>query len=140
MLAATEVNSFFVGICATFPSITSSEIESLITEADTDDVGEIFEFAVYKELQKLNRKVASYPGEFPLREFAIFLSSIINQHFQEQMFPSAWKRVYVRVIPKVKSPKSCNQFRPISIDPTLSKVLETFIYRELISPISPCFG
>ena len=143
LLSAMEVNSFFVGIRTTFPSIISSEILAVINEAEIN-VSEVSEFGVYKELKKLNRNCAFYPGELPLklsREFAIFLakplSSIINQGFQEQVFPSACKRPYVRVIPKVKVPKSCDQLRPILITPNLFKVLELFIYRQLMSRVFP---
>lgn len=142
LTSATEVNNFFSGICTTYPSITNSEIESIIADTGTDEICEVSEYAVFKELQKLKVNCASYPGELPvklLREFSIFLakplSSIINQCFREQVFPSVWKRAYVRVIPKVKNPKSCDQLRPISIVPNLSKVAESFIYRELMSQV-----
>ena len=96
-------------------------MNTVIAGAEIDDVCEVSEFTVYKELLRLKANCASYPGELPvklLREFTIFLakplSSIINQCFRQQVFPSAWKRAYVRVIPKVRCPKSCDQFRPIS--------------------------
>jgi len=65
LLSTTEVNSFFVGICSTSLSATSSEIVSLIIEAEIDYVGGVSKFAVYKELRKLNRNCASYPGKLP---------------------------------------------------------------------------
>ncbi|XP_065574948.1 uncharacterized protein LOC136036574 [Artemia franciscana] len=141
LTSANEVNSVFADICTTFPSITKSEIDTIIAGAEIEDVCEVSEFTVYKELLRLKANCASYPGELPvklLRELAIFLakplSSIINQCFRQQVFPSAWKRAYVRVIPKVRCSKSCD--RPISITPNLSKVAETFIYRKLMSQVS----
>ncbi|XP_065582576.1 uncharacterized protein LOC136041749 [Artemia franciscana] len=139
LTSANEVNSFFADICTSFPSITKSEIDTIIAGAEIEDVCEVSEFTVYKELLRLKANCASYPGELPvklLREFAIFLakplSSIINQCFLQQVFPSAWKRAYVRVIPKVRCPKSCDQLRPISITPNLSKVAETFIQFDFL--------
>ncbi|XP_065564321.1 uncharacterized protein LOC136029743 [Artemia franciscana] len=143
LTSANEVNSFFADICTSFPSITKSEIDTIIAGEEIEDVCEVSEFTVYKKLLRLKANCASYPGELPvklLREFAIFLakplSSIINQCFLQQVFPSAWKRAYVRVIPKVRCPKSCDQLRPISITPNLSKVAESFIYRKLVSQVS----
>ena len=78
MLSAKEVNSFFVGSCTAFLSVTGPEIESLIIEGEINNLGEISELAVNKELQKLNKNCASYPGELPLkllREFPFSLSS-----------------------------------------------------------------
>ncbi|XP_065568947.1 uncharacterized protein LOC136032605 [Artemia franciscana] len=120
LTSANEVNSFFADICTTFPSITKSEIDTIIVGAEIEDVCEVSEFTVYKELLRLKGNCASYPGKLPvklLREFAIFLakplSPIINQCFRQQVFPSTWKRAYVRVIQKVKCPKSCDQLQPI---------------------------
>ena len=135
LTSANEVNSFFADICTSFPSITKSEIDTIIAGAEIEDVYEVSEFTVYKELLRLKANCAFYPDEFSVklfRESAIFLakplSSIINQYFRHQVFPSAWKKTYVHVIPKVRCPKSCDQLRPISITPNLSKVAETSIY------------
>ena len=144
LIKSAEVNAFFTSICTTHPSFTEAEIEALIADVSEDTIVEVSEFAVYKELQKLKSNCASYPGELPvklLREYSMFLakplSSVINQSFKEHKFPSAWKKAYVRVLPKVKDPKSCNQLRPISITPNMAKVTESFIYRELLAQVQP---
>ena len=88
LTSANEVNSFFAYICTTFPSITKSEIDTIIAGGGIEDLCEVSEFTVYKELLRLKANRASYPGELPvklLHEFAIFLakplSSIINPCF-----------------------------------------------------------
>ena len=143
-MSASDVNEFFAGICTTYPSITEAELVDLLVDCETDEIKQFTEFAVFKELKKLKPNCSSYPGELPvklIREYALFLAkplaSIINQCFSEQTFPDAWKRAYVRVIPKVKGPKTCDQLRPISITPNFAKVAESFIYRELLTDISP---
>ena len=100
--------------------------------------------AVHYAIGRLRNNCATYPGELPvklLKEYSPFLAkpiaSVINQCFSEQSFPKMWKAAYVRVIPKVKTPKSCDQLRPISITPNLAKLAEGFIYHSLLEQIPP---
>ena len=46
------------------------------------------------------------------------------------------EQAYVRVAPKVKHPKSCDQLRPISITSNLAKVTESLVYRDLVSQVA----
>jgi len=48
-------------------------------------------------------------------------------------FPNLLKIAQITPIPKITSPKFPNDYRPISILPTLSKVFETVIYSRLYS-------
>jgi hypothetical protein len=144
LVTSTEVNTFFSTICKTYPSVSDCEIETLIRDSSEESIVEVTEYSVFKEIEKLKKNCSSYPGEMPVKlliEYAVFLAkpltSVINQCFKEQRFPRAWKKAYVRVIPKVKGPKSCDQLRPISITPNLAKVTESFIYHKLLSQISP---
>jgi len=52
-------------------------------------------------------------------------------------FPNLLKIAQITPIPKITSPKSPNDYRPISILPTLSKVFETIITADctLVSPV-----
>ncbi|KAA5587166.1 hypothetical protein F3H15_36945, partial [Pseudomonas aeruginosa] len=46
-------------------------------------------------------------------------------------FPFLWRRAYVRALPKIPDPSVPNHFRPISILPFLSKVLEICVHKQL---------
>jgi len=48
-------------------------------------------------------------------------------------FPNLLKIAQITPIPKITSPKSPNDYRPISILPTLSKVFEKVVYSRLYS-------
>jgi len=48
-------------------------------------------------------------------------------------FPNLLKIAQITPIPKITSPKSSNDYKPISIPPTLSKVFEKVIYNRLSS-------
>jgi hypothetical protein len=106
-------------------------MSNIINSCSADDIVEVSEISVFREIERLRNNCATYPGELPvklLKEYSPFLAkpmaSIINQCFSEQSFPKLWKAAYVRVIPKVKAPQSCDQLRPISITPNLAKVAE----------------
>ena len=56
--------------------------------------------------------------------------------------PSQWKAAKIKPIPKVPHPQTCADYRPISITPVLSRVLErivvsTFLYPSLYLPAYP---
>lgn len=70
------------------------------------------------------------------------LTHLVNLSLSTGCFPSAWRQSVVIPVPKTKTPTSVSQFRPISILPVLSKVIEkvvasqlgVFIERENILP------
>ncbi|XP_065582682.1 uncharacterized protein LOC136041831 [Artemia franciscana] len=93
-----------------------------------------------KTLMKVKVNCSAYPDELPpklIREYAPFiakpLSVLINLCLG--IFPAVWKKAYVRIIPKVTNPKSCDELRPISQTLCLAKVAETFIMRVLLDQI-----
>lgn len=57
------------------------------------------------------------------------LSHIFNLLLQSGILPSDWKHSHVVPIPKTKSPSSSpSDYRPISLLPIISKVLERHVY------------
>lgn len=57
------------------------------------------------------------------------LSKIINRCLNEGVFPSCWKIAKIRPVYKGKGDKNNpNNYRPISLLPVLSKVMEKCIY------------
>ena len=59
------------------------------------------------------------------------LSIIFNNCINNSFFPPQWKSSIIHPIPKTKHPSSPNEFRPISITPILSRLLEKFIVKHL---------
>nr|XP_022912591.1 uncharacterized protein LOC111423567 [Onthophagus taurus] len=56
-----------------------------------------------------------------------YITHLINSCIIESHFPSQWKSAVVIPIPKIEKPTDFKHLRPISILPTLSKVLEKVI-------------
>lgn len=59
------------------------------------------------------------------------LTFIINKCLSTGTFPSTWKEAYVIPVPKNSNPLSTSDFRPISILPTVSKILEKIVHEQL---------
>jgi hypothetical protein len=62
------------------------------------------------------------------------LSKLLNNHFEEGLYPEMWKISHITPIYKRKGLKSNKvNYRPISLLPTLSKVFESVIHQRLLS-------
>ncbi|KAJ2946731.1 hypothetical protein O0L34_g12790 [Tuta absoluta] len=61
------------------------------------------------------------------------LSHIFNFSLSTGTFPNCWRRAAVIPIPKVSNPSTMSHYRPISILPFLSKVLERLVHHQLNS-------
>jgi Reverse transcriptase (RNA-dependent DNA polymerase) len=59
------------------------------------------------------------------------LLHIFNVSLQTGVFPSQWQMAHVKPIPKLSTPASCNDFRPISLLCALSKILEKIVHDQL---------
>ena len=65
-----------------------------------------------------------------------FLTHLINFCITRSAYPTSWKMAAITPIPKTKNPLLFNDLRPISILPTLSKVLEKLINHQLIKHLN----
>ena len=142
LISAEEVSEFFTSICTTYPIITADEKSTILEKCEPENNIIVSEFDVYTELRKIKPNTTSYPGELPaklLREYAAFivlpLSSNINECFASGYFPSQWKRAYIRIISKKRTPSACDDLRPISLTSCLAKVTEAFILEFLLKQI-----
>lgn len=64
------------------------------------------------------------------------ITHIINFSLTTGQFPDLWRRAHIIPLPKVSNPISANQFRPISILPFLSKVIESEVHRQVTEFLS----
>jgi len=100
---------------------------------------------VKQELSRINVYKAPGPDGMPnwfLRDFALFLSvplcAIYNAPIQQNFVPMVWKSAEVVPVPKVPTPTDLtNDLRPISLLPTASKVLESFVRKWILDLVTP---
>lgn len=65
-----------------------------------------------------------------------YLHHIFNHVLTTSTFPSSWKCAKIIPLPKVGSPKSLNDYRPISILPAISKCMEIVIKKQINNHIT----
>ena len=60
------------------------------------------------------------------------LVHIVNVSFEHGIFPENWKKAIITPIPKVSIPMSPSDFRPISLLPALSKIIEKLANIQIV--------
>ena len=99
---------------------------------------------VFQALKMLRADCSTGPDLIPTRfiklaakALASLLTNIINNSISKSIFPSVWKVGCVSPIPKihVDNPTDESHFRPISILPVLSKVLEKLVAQQIVDYI-----
>lgn len=105
-----------------FSSVSGKEIKKHILAVTSEAIG----------FDGLSRKMIC----LALDHILTVLSHILNYSLSSGTFPSSWRTAYVIPIPKISNPTSFSHYRPISILPFLSKVLERIIYYQLSSHLS----
>jgi hypothetical protein len=98
------------------------------------------EFEVYKHLSSLKRKSCGPDGlpYWVFKRSSLTLSPVITYLFNWSVkaahVPLCLKRAIIHPIPKVKGAAKVSDFRPISLLPILSKVLERLVCNRFIVP------
>lgn len=67
-----------------------------------------------------------------------FVTHIINSCILANTFPDSWKRALIIPIPKKNNIQDIKDLRPISILPTLSKILEKILDRQIRRFVADC--
>ena len=98
---------------------------------------------VVKRVNNLNTRKKS-SGEIPaniLKQYVEYfkdnLTDSINNCINNGVFPNELKRADITPCFKKEDPTNKENYRPISILPTLSKVLERILYDQVIEFIEP---
>ena len=143
-LLAEEFGNHFSSISTSMPKISGDRSNNgvIIPESYYISVED-----VETKLSKVKLNKSSGPDEIPnwiLRDCAVLLSSplaaIFNASVRECSIPKLWKRATVIPVAKIAKPVDItSDFRPISLTPVLSKILESFIYNWLFELLSTKF-
>ena len=67
---------------------------------------------------------------------ADILADIINASFSNNFFPNRWKEAIVKPIPKVNNPTQASDYRPISLLPAFSKIIEKIAAKQMSTFLS----
>ena len=146
-IKTNEFNQYFSSIGAELASKIKENPNLLQFENNVYTAGKIkFKFhsvsedAVYKELMRLKDSASVGLDEISSKMLKIsapvivpYLTYIINRSLFENKFPNQWKMSKIIPIHKSGNTTSPNNFRPISIQPTVSKLLERFVQRQFMA-------
>ena len=93
---------------------------------------------VLGEIYSLRSDCSCGPDGIPVKfikmvadQIASPLTHIVNNCISKQLFPSQWKIARICAIPKCDPISSYNDLRPVSILPTLSKIFERLVLRQM---------
>lgn len=100
-----------------FTSITTEEIRKHVLAIKSDSTGS----------DNISRRMIL----LTLNPVLPILCHIFNCSLSSSEFPDAWRHALVIPIPKISNPTSFSNYRPISILPFLSKVLERIVHEQL---------
>ena len=89
---------------------------------------------VEARLKKIKKPLSRVDGDLPrqiasgaAKTLSKPLTVIYNNCFLERQWPEVWKIETVVPIPKIPTPLTVNDIRPISMTPLWSKLLESFV-------------
>ena len=145
-VASTALNSHFSAICQTLPPLDHSSLPSYLPAPAPPP--RVDELQVYNKLRlfKANRSVTPLDIPAPLfKEFLVELTKplciIVNASLQSGKSPIQWKDSFVTGIPKIPTPQSLGDMRPLSITIMGSLLCEGFvadwIYEDIAHVIDP---
>ena len=63
------------------------------------------------------------------------IAHLFKLSLSQSFVPEQWKSSVIRPVPKIPKPKTCSDFRPISVTPILSRILEKLVVRKYIYPL-----
>ncbi len=67
--------------------------------------------------------------------FARPITHLFNLSLNFSVVPSQWKACRIAPVPKTAQPLACQDYRPISITPVLSRLMEKALVRSYLYPI-----
>ena len=93
---------------------------------------------IFKHLKKLSRKKAPGPDELPpgmLKDVAVYIAKplchVINQSLRTKIVPEEFKYGIVSPVIRSGNGQDLNNYRPITVLPTCSKIFERCVHGQL---------
>ena len=117
------------------PDLPDKDINSYFSQINTSPIQ--ISKTIRNCLKKSHLSHCGIPGKFLsliATPISFSLSRLLNNHFENGLFPDIWKLSHITSIWKQKGLKSDKtNYRPISLLPTLSKICESVIHNGLLS-------
>jgi len=135
------VNDYFASISFSDNSKPCPPVHDLVDESLSDLV--VHSYEIEPILSKIKPTAPGLDG-LPSWlfnkcsvELATIVAHIFTRSLSEGIVPNQWKCSLVTPVPKVAKPCQLSDFRPISVTPILSRVLEKMIVKRWLFPSIP---
>ena len=146
--SATELNDCFLS--NNNEEIDQTFIDEKITEMYNNTIPCIHQFSfehvteleVIKTVKAISTNsrgiddINGYVLKLLINRISGVLTHIINISFEHNVFPDRWKLAIIKPIPKMLCPLQPSDFRPISLLPTLSKIIEKLANRQIVKYVT----
>ena len=83
--------------------------------------------------------IGAKPLKMSIQSIVPFITKFINQSFSQGIYPDEWKCAKVLPVHKKGDTSDLNNYRPISILPTISKVVEKIAHQQLYKYLTERF-
>ena len=103
------------------------------------------EFEVFRQLDTLGATSSGLDGlphwflRIAAPSFSFPITFLFNLSLTWSFVPGQWKTSLTTPVPKTSHPSACSDYRPISITPILSRLMEKTIVRNFFYPPQPTF-
>ena len=100
---------------------------------------EVSEHDVIKMVQSIKTNACGIDGisayflKLGIQHSVYAFTNILNTSIIYKKFPTRWKYALVKPIPKISNPVCSSDYRPISLLPAFSKVMEKLMCKQIIS-------
>lgn len=138
-----DLNTHFSASSSLCPKIKSESIFEIISRPQLDVKKFFFSPVTVDETTKIISSIKSKAVGYDdvsrsmvvsiLPHLIHIITHIINTSLSTGVFPSIWRKAFITPLPKVPDPCHLNNFRPISILPFLSKILEAAVHKQVSS-------
>ena len=76
--------------------------------------------------------ISAYFLKLGIEHSVYAFTEIINASLKFKIFPERWKKALVKPLPKVPCPTIASDYRPISLLPAFSKILEKLVAKQMV--------
>ena len=101
-----------------FHKVTETEVKKVIKSIKTNACGV--------------DRISSYFLKMCIQQIIKPITDMVNCSFTKKIFPSRWKMAQVKPLPKINIPLTPSDFRPISLLPAISKIMEKLAAKQMV--------
>lgn len=142
-----KINDYFISSSSTNHSI-DHELLNFYNNTVKPEIAELFNFTLVNEDEILTTIQSITSTSCGIDNISItmiklccphilpILTHIFNTCIERSIYPDAWKTSLIKPLPKTSTPNKLEDLRPISILPTISKIFEKLLHKQISSFLS----